>query len=135
MHPTAAFISMPNREGVITGGLTSRGLSDQTARVYPLQLGLLTPTRFIRFDKNILSTVQHVIPSEIPADEGCTGRCQKFLTSGTLIGFPSGAGSRKLSRIITQAGLVTALTPEGRMRLLKDQALPPASSAPWKNPV
>ena len=42
MHSTAAFLSMPNRNGVITGGKSIRGFSDNTVRGYPLWLPLST---------------------------------------------------------------------------------------------
>ena len=35
MHSTAAFMSMPNEDGVILGGRTIRGFNDSTMRGYP----------------------------------------------------------------------------------------------------
>ena len=61
---------------------------------------------------------------------GCTGRCPRFLLSGTLMGFQLGVGNHRLSLIIcvpsghTRAGLVTALGPGERKALLQDQTTP-----------
>ena len=40
MHSTAAFLSMPNKDGIITGGRTARGFNENTMRGYPLWLPL-----------------------------------------------------------------------------------------------
>ena len=42
LHSTAAFLSMPNEDGIIMGGKTSRGFNDNTMRGYPLWLPLTT---------------------------------------------------------------------------------------------
>ena len=42
MHSTAAFLSMPNEEGIITGGATTRGFNDGSQRGHPLWLELST---------------------------------------------------------------------------------------------
>ena len=42
MHSTAAFLSMPNKDGFITGGKSSRGLNDNALRGYSLWLPLST---------------------------------------------------------------------------------------------
>ena len=56
LHPTAGFISMPNREGVITGGLTTTGFNDQTATGYPLQVDLWSQqvSSVVRFDEHVV---------------------------------------------------------------------------------
>ena len=38
MHSTAAFLSMPNENGVVLGGTTDRGFNDNSARGYPTWL-------------------------------------------------------------------------------------------------
>ena len=35
MHSTAAFLSMPNADGIVLGGNTDRGFNDNSARGYP----------------------------------------------------------------------------------------------------
>ena len=42
MHSTAAFLSMPNAEGIVLGGTTDRGFNDNSARGYPAWLTLTT---------------------------------------------------------------------------------------------
>ena len=42
MHSTAAFLSMPNKGGVILGGKTIRGFNENTMQGYPLWLPLTT---------------------------------------------------------------------------------------------
>ena len=42
MHSAAAFLSMPNSDGVVRGGNSDRGFNDQTTRGYPLRLTLTT---------------------------------------------------------------------------------------------
>ena len=56
MHPTAAFLSMPNANGIITGGATARGFNDGTERRYPLLLTLSTKqvSDIVEFDEEIL---------------------------------------------------------------------------------
>ena len=39
MHSTAAFLSMPNEDGVVLGGSSGRGFNDSTVRGYPLIFG------------------------------------------------------------------------------------------------
>ena len=57
MHSTAAFLSMPNEDGVVLGGSSGRGLNDNTVRGYPLRLALTTRqvTDVVMFDAEILS--------------------------------------------------------------------------------
>ena len=56
MHSTAAFLSMPNRNGVITGGKSTRGFNDRTIRGYPLWLPLSTRqvSDVVQLDEDIL---------------------------------------------------------------------------------
>ena len=42
MHSAAAFLSMPNSDGAVRGGTSTRGFNDQTTRGYPLRLTLTT---------------------------------------------------------------------------------------------
>ena len=42
MHSTTAFLSMPNAQGTITGGATTRGFNDGSEQGYPLWLVLAT---------------------------------------------------------------------------------------------
>ena len=57
MHSTAAFLSMPNKEGIVVGGNSSRGFNDNTMRGYPLWLTLTTRqvTDVVMCDEEILS--------------------------------------------------------------------------------
>ena len=55
MHSTAAFLSMPNDEGVVLGGSSGRGFNNNTVRGYPLRLALTTRqvTDVVMFDAEI----------------------------------------------------------------------------------
>ena len=57
MHSTAAFLSMPNKDGVVLGGNSSRGFNDNTTRGYPAWLTLTTRqvTDVVMYDEDILS--------------------------------------------------------------------------------
>ena len=57
MHSAAAFLSMPNSDGVVRGGNSDRGFNDQTRRGYPLRLTLTTRqvTDVVMYDEEILS--------------------------------------------------------------------------------
>ena len=57
MHSTAAFLSMPNADGVVLGGTTDRGFNDNSARGYPAWLTLTTRqvTDVVMYDEDILS--------------------------------------------------------------------------------
>ena len=57
MHSAAAFLSMPNSEGVVRGGNSDRGFNDKTTRGYPLRLTLTTRqvTDVVMYDEAILS--------------------------------------------------------------------------------
>ena len=59
MRPTAAFLSMPNDRGVITGGTTSRGFHDYSERGYPLLLDLSTQqvSDVVRYDEGVFGGV------------------------------------------------------------------------------
>ena len=56
MHSTAAFLSMPNKYGIILGGTTTRGFNEKTMRGYPLKLSLTTRqvTDVVMHNENIL---------------------------------------------------------------------------------
>ena len=57
MHSAAAFLSMPNSDGVVLGGNSVRGFNDNTTRGYPLRLTLTTRqvTDVVMYDEEILS--------------------------------------------------------------------------------
>ena len=57
MHSGAAFLSMPNSDGVVLGGNSDRGFNDNTVRGYPLRLTLTTRqvTDIVMYDEEILS--------------------------------------------------------------------------------
>ena len=57
MHSAAAFLSMPNSDGVVLGGNSDRGFNDNTTRGYPLRLTLTTRqvTDVVMCDEEILS--------------------------------------------------------------------------------
>ena len=46
MHSTAAFLSMPNADGVVLDGTTDRGFNDNSARGYPGSLHLFLSIRW-----------------------------------------------------------------------------------------
>ena len=74
MHSTAAFLSMPNEDGVVLGGSLSRGFNDNTMRGYPLRLALTTRqvTDVVMFDEEILSVKggrQVKDDQDVPVDE------------------------------------------------------------------
>ena len=52
MRSTAAFLSMPDKSGVVTGGKSIRGFNDNTVRGYSLWLPLSTDV--VQFDEDIL---------------------------------------------------------------------------------
>ena len=56
MHSTAAFLSMPNKDGIIMGGRSSRGFNDKTVRGHSLWLPLTTSqvSDTVMLDENIL---------------------------------------------------------------------------------
>ena len=74
MHSTAAFLSMPNRQGVITGGTTTRGFHDGWEKGYPLWLVLSTKqvSDVVRFDEEILRPKGggHVKDDSAPVSRG-----------------------------------------------------------------
>ena len=57
MHSAAAFLSMPNPDGVVLGGNSDRGFNDSAVRGYPLRLTLTTRqvTDVVMYDEEILS--------------------------------------------------------------------------------
>ena len=56
MRSAAAFLSMPNEDGIILGGKTVRGFNENTMRGYPLRLTLTTRqvTDVVMYDEDIL---------------------------------------------------------------------------------
>ena len=74
MHSAAAFLSMPNSDGVVRGGNSTRGFNDQTTRGYPLRLTLTTRqvTDVVMYDEEILSVKRgRMVPDDHkpPVDE------------------------------------------------------------------
>ena len=57
MHSTAAFLSMPNADGIVLGGTVDRGFNDNSARGYPAWLSITTRqvTDVVMNDQDILS--------------------------------------------------------------------------------
>ena len=56
MHSTAAFLSMPNEDGIIMGGKKPRGCNDNVVRGYSLWLPLTTSqvSEVVLLDEDIL---------------------------------------------------------------------------------
>ena len=57
MQSTAAFLSMPNAEGIVLGGPPDQGFNDNSARGYPAWLSITTRqvTDVVMYDLDILS--------------------------------------------------------------------------------
>ena len=55
MHSAAAFLSMPNPDGVVLGGSSDRGFNDNTVRGYPLRLTTRQVTDVVMCDEESLS--------------------------------------------------------------------------------
>ena len=57
MHSTAAFLSMPNKEGIVLGGPPGQGFNDNSARGYPAWMTITTRqvTDVVMNDQNILA--------------------------------------------------------------------------------
>ena len=57
MHSTAAFLSMPNQDGIVLGGPPGRGFNDNSARGYPAWMTITTRqvTDVVMNDQNILA--------------------------------------------------------------------------------
>ena len=75
MRSTAAFLSMPNKDGIIMGGKTARGFNENTMRGYPLWLPLTTQVSdIVMRDEDILRAKggRHVLDNSqeiLDADE------------------------------------------------------------------
>ena len=56
MHSTTAFLSMPNKDGIILAGKTDKGFNENTTRGYPLWLPPTTyqVTDVVMRDEDIL---------------------------------------------------------------------------------
>ena len=57
MHSTAALLSIPNKDGILRGGKSTRGFNDNSMRGYPLRLPLTRRqvTDVVMYDEDILS--------------------------------------------------------------------------------
>ena len=57
MHSTAAFLSMPNKEGMVLGGTPGQGFNDNSARGYPARMTITTRqvTDVVMNDQEILA--------------------------------------------------------------------------------
>ena len=73
MHSTAAFLSVPNKDGVVLGGYSSREFNDNTARGHLAWLTLTTRqvTDVVMYDEDFLSVKggRQVSDAEQPMDE------------------------------------------------------------------
>ena len=89
MRSTAAFLSVANRQGVITGGTTTRGFNDGSVRGCSLWLALSTRqvSDVVQFDENILRPKggRHVkddcSPASSPRSNG--KQCDKYVLLDT----------------------------------------------------
>ena len=94
MHSTAAFLSMPNKDGVILGGKTIRGFNENTMRGYPLRLPLTTRqvTDVVMHDEDILCAKGgRQVPDDtsvIPDPEERREAVRKLCTLRYLDGYP-----------------------------------------------
>ena len=93
MHSTAAFLSMPNEDGVVLGGTTDRGFNDNSARGYPAWLTLTTRqvTDVVMYDQEILSVKggrQVSEPEPYLDDETRSERIRQICASKYLHGYP-----------------------------------------------
>ena len=57
MHSAAAFLSMPNAEGIVLGGTADQGFNDNSARGYPAWMSITTRqvTDVVMYDQDILA--------------------------------------------------------------------------------
>ena len=62
MHSAAAFLSMPNSDGVVLGGNSDEGFNGNTVRGYPLRLTLTTMKRFRGDSPDMCSKVPDGVP-------------------------------------------------------------------------
>ena len=93
MHSTAAFLSMPNADGVVLGGTTDRGFNDNSARGYPAWLTLTTRqvTDVVMNDQEILSVKggrQVSEPEPYLDDVTRSERIRQICASKYLYGYP-----------------------------------------------
>ena len=93
MHSTAAFLSMPNENGVVVGGTAERGFNDNSARGYPAWLTLTTRqvTDVVMYDEDILSIKGgRQVPGPEPYldDETRSERTRQLCASNYLYGYP-----------------------------------------------
>ena len=93
MHSTAAFLSMPNEDGVVLGGNTDRGFNDNSARGYPIWQSLTTRqiTDVVMYDEEILSVKGgRQVPEPEPHldDETRSERTRQLCALKYLHGYP-----------------------------------------------
>ena len=93
MHSTAAFLSMPNADGIVLGGTTDRGFNDNSARGYPAWLTLTTRqvTDVVMNDQEILSVKggrQVSEPEPYLDDVTRSERIRQICASKYLHGYP-----------------------------------------------
>ena len=93
MHSTAAFLSMPNADGIVLGGTTDQGFNDNSARGYPAWLTLTTRqvTDVVMNDQEILSVKggrQVSEPEPYLDDVTRSERIRQICASKYLYGYP-----------------------------------------------
>ena len=74
MHSTAAFLSMPNENGIVLGGTPGQGFNDNSARGYPAWMTITTRqvTDVVMNDQEILAVKGG---RQVSAPETISGRC------------------------------------------------------------
>ena len=89
-HATAAFLSMPNKDGVILGGKTARGFNENTMRGYSLWLPLTTlqVTDVVMRDEDILCAKGGRHVQEILDPEANREAVRKVCALRYLYGYP-----------------------------------------------
>ena len=93
MQSTAAFLSMPNAEGIVLGGPPDQGFNDNSARGYPAWLSITTRqvTDVVMYDLDILSVKggrQVQGPEPYLDDVARAERIRQICASKYLYGYP-----------------------------------------------
>ena len=93
MHSTAAFLSMPNAEGIVLGGAPGQGFNDNSARGYPAWLSITTRqvTDVVMNDLDILSVKggrQVLEPEPYLDDVVRDERIRQICAAKYLYGYP-----------------------------------------------
>ena len=93
MHSTAAFLSMPNAEGIVLGGPPDQGFNDNSARGYPAWLSITTRqvTDVVTNDLDIISVKggrQVSGPEPYLDDVARDERIRQICASKYLYGYP-----------------------------------------------